>query len=119
MACLAISLLSVNADEIVHHKDLSKLHNLSETQKQKIEQIRSKNHPQIQSLKEQLSNSRIKLEAISKDTSTPEEEIESLNQKIYSLQSSLSDLRVRNWSEIKSILSPEQKEQLRTIQFSH
>ncbi len=93
--------------------------NLSLPQKQQIENIKNEQKSQIQVLQAELKLNTEKLKTLQNNENSSEEEIEALKTKINSIQSALSDIKVKSWIKVKSVLSPEQNEKLRNLQLSH
>lgn len=92
---------------------------LSSEQKQQIENIKNEQQTQIKALQADLKSEQNKLKALQNNENFSEEQAYALKNKINSIQSSLSDVKVKSWLKVKAVLNPEQNKKLRNLQLSH
>lgn len=108
-------LLSIAGDE-ARYNALTQL-NLSDSQKAQIETIKSAQQAKISSLQAELKTNQKKLNELLQNDASSDEEIAGLKAKIDGLQNALSDVKVKSWLKVKAVLTPEQNNKLRSLQF--
>ncbi len=92
--------------------------NLSETQKQQIEQIQNDKKIQIKSFQADIKVTQDKLNSLLGSDLSSEQEINNLKNQIDLNQSKISDLKTKSWKQIRAILTPDQEARLREYKFA-
>jgi Spy/CpxP family protein refolding chaperone len=92
--------------------------NLSETQKQQIEQIQNDKKIQIKSFQADIKVTQDKLNSLLGSDLSSEQEINNLKNHIDLNQSKISDLKTKSWKQIRAILTPDQEARLREYKFA-
>lgn len=88
---------------------------LSEEQKQKIRQLRSKNSDKARELRESLKGARLQMRQLMFDPDATEAQIRAKRKQLRQMQDQMEDMQIEDFLSMRSVLSPEQRKRLPEI----